>query len=67
MSIPKWGFKELIDTELFILKPRRLLMGGVAEFLKTAALSQAHCLELAPHGDHRPSIVSLSKQWAMCL
>lgn len=26
-------------------------MGGVTEFLKTAALSQAHCLELAPHGD----------------
>ena len=48
----KWGFKELIDTGAVpILNPAPFLMGGVTEFLKTAALSQAHCLELAPHGD----------------
>ena len=48
----RWGFRELIDTGAVpILNPAPFLMGGVTEFLKTAALSQAHCLELAPHGD----------------
>lgn len=52
----KWGFKELIDTGAVpILNPAPFLMGGVTEFLKTAALSQAHCLELAPHGT-RPTM-----------
>lgn len=48
----KWGFQELINTEAVpILNPAPFLMGGVTEFLKVAALSQTHCLELAPHGD----------------
>ena len=48
----KWGFRELIETKAVpILNPAPFLMGGVTEFLNVAALSQAHCLELAPHGD----------------
>lgn len=48
----KWGFKELISTGAVpVLNPAPFLMGGITEFLKTAAMSQAHCLELAPHGD----------------
>lgn len=53
----RWGFKELIDTEAVpILNPAPFLMGGITEFLKTAALSQAHCLELAPHGDQNINV-----------
>ncbi len=48
----KWGFRELIESKAVpILNPAPFLMGGVTEFLKVAALSQAYCLELAPHGD----------------
>lgn len=48
----RWGFKELIGTGAVpVLNPAPFLMGGITEFLKTAAMSQAHCLELAPHGD----------------
>ena len=33
-----------------ILQPDALIMGGVTEFMKVAALAQANDLDIAPHG-----------------
>ncbi len=44
-------FRELIDHRAVdILQPDALVMGGVTEFMKVAALAQAHDLDIAPHG-----------------
>lgn len=50
----KYGFRDLIDTQaLGILQPDVRYMGGVTEFMKVAALAQAHGLDICPHGDQQ--------------
>ncbi|MCY4652890.1 MAG: mandelate racemase/muconate lactonizing enzyme family protein [Dehalococcoidia bacterium] len=48
----RYGFRELIEGRCCdILQPDGLIMGGVTEFMKVAALAQAHDLLIAPHGN----------------
>jgi L-alanine-DL-glutamate epimerase-like enolase superfamily enzyme len=50
----KHGFRDLIATgAVSILNPDARYMGGVTEFMKVAALAQAHGLDIAPHGDQQ--------------
>ena len=47
----RYGFRDLIkDRCAAILQPDALIMGGVTEYMKVAALAQAHDLPVAPHG-----------------
>jgi L-alanine-DL-glutamate epimerase-like enolase superfamily enzyme len=47
----RYGFRDLIETRsAAIIQPDGLIMGGVTEFMKVAALAQAHDLPIAPHG-----------------
>ena len=47
----RYGFRDLIDHRAVdILQPDALVLGGVTEFMKVAALAQAHDLDIAPHG-----------------
>ncbi|KHJ56073.1 hypothetical protein LA66_05550 [Aureimonas altamirensis] len=48
----KYGFRDLIDRRCVdILQPDALVMGGITEFMKVAALAQANDLDIAPHGN----------------
>lgn len=48
----RYGFRDLIERRcVSILQPDALIMGGVTEFMKVAALAQAHDLPIAPHGN----------------
>ena len=48
----RYGFRDLIENRCAaILMPDALIMGGITEFMKVAALAQAHDLPLAPHGN----------------
>ncbi|MBB3146893.1 L-alanine-DL-glutamate epimerase-like enolase superfamily enzyme [Phyllobacterium trifolii] len=48
----KHGFRDLIATQaVAFLNPDVRYMGGVTEFMKVAAMSQAHSLDICPHGD----------------
>ena len=48
----KYGFRDLIEKRsVSILQPDGLIMGGVTEFMKVAAMAQAHDLPIAPHGN----------------
>lgn len=48
----KHGFRDLIATgAIAILQPDARYTGGVTEFLKIAALADAHGLDICPHGD----------------
>ncbi len=48
----RYGFRDLIDNRCAaILQPDALIMGGVTEFMKVAALAQAHDRPIAPHGN----------------
>jgi L-alanine-DL-glutamate epimerase-like enolase superfamily enzyme len=50
----KHGFRDLISTQaIAILQPDARRMGGVTEFMKVAALAQAHGLDVCPHGDQQ--------------
>jgi L-alanine-DL-glutamate epimerase-like enolase superfamily enzyme len=50
----KHGFRDLIATKaIAYLNPDARYMGGVTEFMKVAAMAQAHGLEIAPHGDQQ--------------
>ncbi|MDB5530703.1 MAG: Mandelate racemase/muconate lactonizing enzyme-like protein [Devosia sp.] len=50
----KHGFRDLINTKaIAILNPDARYMGGVTEFMKVAAMAQAHGLDIAPHGDQQ--------------
>ncbi len=50
----KHGFRDLIATQaIAILNPDARYMGGVTEFMKVAAMAQAHALDIAPHGDQQ--------------
>jgi L-alanine-DL-glutamate epimerase-like enolase superfamily enzyme len=47
----RYGFRDLIENRcVAILQPDALIMGGITEFMKVAALAQAHDLPIAPHG-----------------
>jgi len=47
----RYGFRDLIENEsASILNPDVQFVGGVTEYMKVAALAQAHDLPLAPHG-----------------
>jgi D-arabinonate dehydratase len=47
----RYGFRDLIEARcVAILQPDALIMGGVTEFMKVAALAQAHDLPVSPHG-----------------
>ena len=53
----KHGFRDLIATQAIgILQPDARRMGGVTEFMKVAALAQAHGLDVCPHGDQQAHI-----------
>ena len=48
----RYGFRDLIQNRCAaIIQPDGLIMGGVTEFMKVAALAQAHDLPIAPHGN----------------
>jgi len=48
----RYGFRDLIETRSAdIIQPDALVMGGITEFAKVAALAQAHDLAIAPHGN----------------
>ena len=48
----RYGFRELIEGRCCdIVQPDGLIMGGVTEFMKVAAMAQAHDLQIAPHGN----------------
>jgi len=45
------GFRDLIEhNAAFILNADAKVLGGVTEWIKVAALAQAHDLDVAPHG-----------------
>ena len=47
----RYGFRDLIASQgAAILNPDAKVLGGVTEFMKVAALAQAHDLPIAPHG-----------------
>lgn len=47
----RYGFRDLIRNECAaILNADAKVLGGVTEFMKVAALAQAHDLDIAPHG-----------------
>lgn len=48
----RYGFRDLIEMRCAaILQPDALIMGGITEFMKVAALAQAHDLPISPHGN----------------
>lgn len=47
----RYGFRDLIaQGAVPILNPDAIVVGGVTEFMKVAALAQAYDLDIAPHG-----------------
>ncbi|HZQ98058.1 MAG TPA: mandelate racemase/muconate lactonizing enzyme family protein, partial [Chloroflexota bacterium] len=47
----RYGFRDLIENQsAAILNADAKVLGGVTEFMKVAALAQAHDLDIAPHG-----------------
>lgn len=53
----KHGFRDLIATQaIAVLQPDARHMGGVTEFMKVAALAQAHGLDICPHGDQQAHV-----------
>ena len=48
----RYGFRDLIaQGSVAILNADAQVLGGITEFMKVAALAQAHDLDIAPHGD----------------
>ena len=48
----RYGFRDLIETRsVAILQPDPLIMGGITEIKKVAALAEAHDLPISPHGN----------------
>lgn len=48
----RYGFRDIIEhRSASILNPDAQFVGGVTEFMKVAALAQAHDLPIAPHGN----------------
>lgn len=49
-----YGFRDLIDkVHPAILNPDACSMGGITQFVKTAAYAQAHNIALSPHGQQQ--------------
>ena len=47
----RFGFRDLIEQRaVSILNPDAVILGGITEFMKVAALAQAYNLDIAPHG-----------------
>jgi L-alanine-DL-glutamate epimerase-like enolase superfamily enzyme len=47
----RYGFRDLINHRaVSILQPDALVLGGITEFMKVAALAQANDLDISPHG-----------------
>ena len=47
----RYGFRDLIAQQaVAILNADAVILGGVTEFMKVAALAQAYDLDIAPHG-----------------
>ena len=48
----RYGFRDLIETRAAaILQPDPLIMGGITEIRKVAAMAEAHDLPISPHGN----------------
>ena len=53
----RYGFRDLINHRAVdILQPDALILGGITEFMKVAALAQANDLDIAPHGKQQVHI-----------
>ena len=49
----KYGFRDLIENRsASILQPDALIMGGITEFMKVAAMAQANDFHISNHGPH---------------
>ena len=47
----RYGFRDMINARSAdILQPDALVLGGITEFMKIAALAQANDLDISPHG-----------------
>ena len=47
----RYGFRDMITNRVVdILQPDALILGGITEFMKVAALAQSHDMDIAPHG-----------------
>lgn len=47
----RWGFRELLETgAVDILNPDAMVLGGITEYRKVAALAAAFEIPIAPHG-----------------
>jgi L-alanine-DL-glutamate epimerase-like enolase superfamily enzyme len=47
----RYGFRDLMERgRVAVINPDAEILGGVTEFLKVAALAQAHSVPIAPHG-----------------
>lgn len=59
----KHGFRDLIATQAVpIINPDARYIGGVTEWMKVAAMAQAHAIDVAPHGDqqvHLPLLAAI--------
>ena len=48
----RYGFRDLIkDRCVAIVQPDATVMGGITEYMKVAAMAQAHDMPVAPHGN----------------
>lgn len=57
----KYGFRDLIATRaVSVLNPDARYTGGATEFMKIAALAQAHGLSICPHGDQQAHLQLLA-------
>jgi len=57
----RYGFRELIENRCAaILQPDALIMGGITEFMKVAAMAQAQDLPISSHGKQEVHIHLLS-------
>ena len=49
----KYGFRDLMENRsAAILQPDALIMGGITEFMKVAAMAQANDFHISNHGPH---------------
>ena len=59
----KHGFRDLIErTGVGILNADAQILGGITEFMKVAAIAQAHNVPIAPHGHphiHTPLVAAI--------
>ena len=47
----RYGFRDMINSRCVdILQPDALVLGGITEYMKVAALAQSNDMDLAPHG-----------------